>query len=109
MAYEDTNINKIEDMDYVRFTITLPRSDVEDEVVEAMRARDYPDETIRMVGLLGCLTRKYGFHYREELFDPLLLSMESLGIDEEDAQAFRRALEVAIFDYRDDNLGRDAA
>ena len=102
MTYEDMHVNKIEEMDLVRFTITIPRSDIEDEVVKELRALDYPEETIRMVGLLGHLTAEYGYHYKADLLEILLYSMQaSIGLDESDAQRFRQALEAAIREHHD--------
>ena len=109
MTYEDTNVNKVEELDLVRFTITVPRSRLEDSVVEDLRAHDYPDETVRIVGLLGYLTEEYGYQYEEELLDRLLFSMQANnGFDDDMAQRFRAALEAGIREHHD-NAGSFAA
>jgi len=103
MTYEDTTQTKIEEMDVIRYTITLPRSYVEDDVVSELRELEYPDEEIRMVGLLGYLTQVYGYQYSAELLDTLLCSMQANnGLDDDDAQRFRAALEAGIREHHND-------
>ena len=109
MMFKDTTQTEIEEMDMVRYNITLPRRYVEDDVVDDLREREYPNEEIRMVGLLGYLTQVHGYQYGAELLDTLLCSMQAnIGLDDEDAQRFRAALEAGIREHHD-NAGAIAA
>jgi len=98
MDYEDMKVNKIEEMNLVSYTITLPRNEVigvvGDAVIELIDS-GYDRETIEMVRLLGHLTAVYGNYYSEQLLDLLVGSMQATnGFDDNDAQRFRQALEA---------------
>lgn len=112
MDYEDMKVNKIEEMNLISYTITLPRNEVMDVVGDAVIElidSGYDRETIEMVRLLGHLTALYGNYYGEQLLDLLVGSMQATnGFDDNDAQRFRQALEAAILEHHD-NAGVLAA
>ncbi|WP_417241396.1 hypothetical protein [Celeribacter sp.] len=78
-AQGDDNIQ-----DLVRIDIILPRSCLENHIVERLRsAGNHSEEELRMIGLVEHLVERHGHLYRGDLLYPLHYSMDCEGEFEE--------------------------
>ncbi len=92
---------KIEEVNYVRMTFTLPEHHVcFGDLYDELAHRKVPEDERRLLGLMLTLTRHNGYRVKKLLLDELLFGMGEWGLFEDaDAEELIRFVEAGIREH----------
>lgn len=92
---------KIEDVDYVRMTFTLPKHLVcFGDDYEELAHRKVPEDEGRLLGLMLCIARHNGYRVKKLLLEEIFRGMNQWGLfEDKDAEDLRQFVEDGIREY----------